>query len=296
MESPLAYRLSDIKPEKLLFDINGLRNALPASRQENPIEFIKFPPTLEDYKKKFEMVCSRLSYGDSYLTNLTVKTEIRSQMSLRDIFFLSHAKYKLLWENNFLVFSPETFIKIRKGKIYAYPMKGTIDASVPFAREQILADRKEIAEHVTIVDLLRNDLSEVSENVQVTRFRYMEEIRTTNKNLLQVSSEITGDLPLNYEQHLGDIIIKLLPAGSVSGAPKCKTVEIIRQAESEPRGYYTGIVGVFDGYVLDSGVMIRYIECNNGTLYYRSGGGITAQSVLEKEYQEAIDKVYVPVD
>ncbi|HEX8040068.1 MAG TPA: chorismate-binding protein, partial [Chryseosolibacter sp.] len=164
------------------------------------------------------------------------------------------------------------------------------------AREKILADRKEMAEHVTIVDLIRNDLSRVASKVKVTHFRYVEEIKTIGKNLLQVSSEICGELPPGYERHLGDIVLKLLPAGSVSGAPKCKTLQIIRDAENEPRGYYTGVVGIYDGHVLDSGVMIRFIESRRGQLYYRSGGGITAQSRLESEYQEALDKVYVPVD
>jgi para-aminobenzoate synthetase component 1 len=183
-----------------------------------------------------------------------------------------------------------------QGKIYAFPMKGTIDASIPGAREKILNDPKEMAEHVTIVDLLRNDLSEVAENVQVTRFRYVDEIRTIHKDLLQVSSEIRGDLPMDYIQHIGDILLKLLPAGSVSGAPKRKTLEIIRAAEKEPRGYYTGVMGLFDGSVLESGVMIRFMEYVGNDLYYRSGGGITTQSNAEMEYQEAIDKIYVPLN
>jgi para-aminobenzoate synthetase component I len=89
--------------------------------------------------------------------------------------------------------------------------------------------------------------------------------------------------------------VKLLPAGSVSGAPKPKTLEIIRNVEGGNRGYYTGVFGVFDGNTLDSGVMIRFIEQENGKLYYRSGGGITTQSVVSSEYQEVIDKVYVPL-
>jgi len=89
--------------------------------------------------------------------------------------------------------------------------------------------------------------------------------------------------------------VALLPAGSVSGAPKPKTITIIAQAEQEKRGYYTGIFGYFDGTKLDSGVMIRFIEQADNQLYYRSGGGITTQSDAQTEYQEAIDKVYVPV-
>ncbi|MEJ0057132.1 MAG: chorismate-binding protein [Bacteroidota bacterium] len=82
----------------------------------------------------------------------------------------------------------------------------------------------------------------------------------------------------------------------MSGAPKASTLEIIRDAEGEKRGYYTGVCGYFDGTTLDSTVMIRFIEKVDGSLYYRSGGGITAKSLLVKEYQEAIEKIYVPVN
>jgi para-aminobenzoate synthetase component 1 len=225
-----------------------------------------------------------------------MKTEIQSDRSLRELFFIAKARYKLLFSDQFLVFSPETFVRIANGKIYAFPMKGTMDASVLNAREKILQDPKELAEHVTIVDLIRNDLSQVANQVTVSRFRYVEELKTNDKNLLQVSSEIEGQLPHNYLSQLGTILVKLLPAGSVSGAPKTKTVQIIRAAEKEKRGYYTGVFGYFDGANLESGVMIRFIERDRDKLFYRSGGGITTQSDVAKEYQEAIDKIYVPVD
>jgi para-aminobenzoate synthetase component 1 len=93
---------------------------------------------------------------------------------------------------------------------------------------------------------------------------------------------------------LGDIIATLLPAGSISGAPKRKTVEIIHEAEQGPRGFYSGVCGIFDGSNLDSAVMIRFIGKENGKFVYRSGGGITINSIARKEYQELIDKVYVP--
>ncbi len=125
---------------------------------------------------------------------------------------------------------------------------------------------------------LRNDLSQVASNVAVVNFRYVEEVTTHDKTLLQVSSRITGRLPDDYRDNIGDIIMKLLPAGSVSGAPKTRTLEIITEAEGIKRGYYTGICGYFNGTNLDSGVMIRFIENKNSALYYRSGGGITAQS------------------
>ena len=294
-EKPIAFKLNEVNSREILFDINGISNTKPQSiKPGKPL--LKKPISFSDYKNKFSKVFYHLNHGDTYLTNLTVKTEIESDRSLSDLFYLSKAKYKLMVRDQFLVFSPETFIQINNGKIYSYPMKGTIDASIPGAADIILNNVKEKAEHVTIVDLIRNDLSMVSEDVTVTRFRYLDEIKTDSKNLLQVSSEIVGNLTADYHTKLGDILITLLPAGSVSGAPKPKTLEIIAQTEQEKRGYYTGVMGYFDGEKLDSGVMIRFIEKKKNQLYYKSGGGITTQSDPELEYQEMIDKVYVPVN
>jgi para-aminobenzoate synthetase component 1 len=296
LKKPLAFRLAEIDPEKIRYDFNGVSNALPARMATAPVELEKIPIGINAFRNKFEIVKRHLDYGDSYLTNLTIPTELSIKTTLEEIFFVSNAKYKLLFENEFLVFSPETFIRIHDGKILSYPMKGTIDAALPGAAEKILSDSKELAEHVTIVDLIRNDLSRVASKVEVARFRYIEELKTSHKRLLQVSSEIVGDLEPDFRKRLGEILVTLLPAGSISGAPKDKTVKIIRQAEGEERGYYTGVFGLFDGHKLDSGVMIRFIEHRNEKYFYRSGGGITTQSILENEYQEAIDKVYVPVN
>jgi len=112
---------------------------------------------------------------------------------------------------------------------------------------------------------------------------------------LQVSSEISGTLPKNYYSNLGNIFRKLLPAGSISGAPKAKTLQIIHEAETYSRGFYTGVFGYFDGSKLDSGVMIRFIKKENEKLFFCSGGGITAKSNHQNEYNELIDKVYVPI-
>ncbi len=301
LEKPIVIKLDQVDPHKILFEINGFPNTKPRSLsllgdRAMVRGLTKKPISLADYKSKFNKISYHLNYGDSFLTNLTVKTEIEISQSLQDLFYISKAKYKLFVKDQFLVFSPETFIQVREGKIYSFPMKGTIDASIPGAAEVILNNVKEKAEHATIVDLIRNDLSMVASDIRVARFRYLEEITTSNKNLLQVSSEIIGTLPLDYQSRLGDMLIALLPAGSVSGAPKPKTLEIIALAEQEKRGYYTGVVGYFDGEKLDSGVMIRFIEQAGNRYFYRSGGGITTQSDVEQEYQEMIDKVYVPID
>ncbi len=299
MEKPRVFKLAEVDPGLILFDINNFTNASQTQRegQESILPDLKKKPiTFDDYSKKFNSVFTHLSQGDSYLTNLTTKTEIEINAGLPAVFKSSSARYKLLYKDEFLVFSPETFIQIKDGMIFSFPMKGTIDASVPDAEAKILNDKKELSEHVTIVDLIRNDLSRVASHVKVDRFRYIDRIKTNNKDLLQVSSEISGVLPAHYLSHLGDILMSLLPAGSVSGAPKQKTISIIKKVEAEKRGYYTGIFGYFDGAKLDSGVMIRYIEKQGGHYFYRSGGGITTQSLATSEYQEMIDKVYVPLN
>ncbi len=296
MQKPKAFLINEINSDELLFEINGFSNAPNEKiRKKESLKF-KVEASLDsEYKLKFSRVMNYLHRGDSFVTNLTIKTKIHTNHTLHELFYLVNARYKIWHKEEFLVFSPETFIQIRNQKIFSFPMKGTIDATIPHAKEKILADQKELAEHVTIVDLLRNDLSSVASSVKVERFRYVEEVKTNGRNLLQVSSEIQGDLPPDYLSHLGDILFSLLPAGSVSGAPKVKTCQIIQEVEGECRGYYTGIVGYFDGVNLDSGVMIRYIEKIGNDLFFRSGGGITTQSNVEAEYQEALDKIYVPV-
>lgn len=297
LQKPQAYRLDETDPQNILYFFNGFSNGNNDQvNVDKSILLNKYPVDFSVYQQRFEKVMKHLKYGDSFLTNFTMKTKVQLHQSLCDLFFISQSKYKLLWNNQFLVFSPETFVQIRDQKIYSYPMKGTIDANFPNAREVILNDPKEMAEHITIVDLIRNDLSQVASGVSVTRFRYIDKIKTNQATLLQVSSEVVGNLAADYNERLGDILIALLPAGSVSGAPKPKTLEIIREAEGEERGYYTGVFGYFDGTNLDSGVMIRFIEKAGEDYFYRSGGGITTQSLAQAEYEEAIQKIYVPVD
>lgn len=247
------------------------------------------------YTSQIQNVIKNIKQGNSFLVNLTCQTSIDLNASLEEVYFHSEAKYKLWYKNKFVVFSPETFVTIRNGLISSYPMKGTIDASVPHAREVILNSPKERAEHYTIVDLIRNDLSMVAEEVTVKRFRYIDEINTDRGALLQVSSEIEGKLPIEYNKNIGDILFKLLPAGSITGAPKNKTMEIIRSTETYERGFYTGVFGVFDGFNMDSAVMIRFIEHTPEGYVYKSGGGITALSKVDDEYNELLEKIYVPV-
>ncbi len=294
LKKPKIYALDNI-PENISYKVNTRKNYNIKAKSTRKIVLHKSPILFSEYKMKFDKVMEEILYGNSFLLNLTIKTKIESNFTLKEIFTAAHAKYKLFFDNEFCVFSPESFIKIEDNYIKTFPMKGTINASIEDAKYMLLNDKKEMAEHATIVDLLRNDLSQVAKSVHVKKYRYIDKINTTDTSLYQASSEIIGKLPDNYHTSLGDLLISLLPAGSVSGAPKIKTVEIIKEAEKEDRGYYTGIFGIFDGENLDSGVMIRFIENINGQLYYRSGGGITYQSKAESEFLECIDKIYVPI-
>lgn len=254
------------------------------------------PISFEKYQKGYRLVQKHIHNGDTYLLNYTQPTLLETDIGLEEIFNKSKAAYKILLKDKFVCFSPEKFARIVDGQIASYPMKGTMDAEIENSKELILKDSKEIAEHNTIVDLIRNDLSLVAENVEVEKFRYLERIKTNKRDLWQVSSKITGTLPTNYREKIGDIIFTMLPAGSICGAPKKKTVEIIKAAENYDRGFYTGVFGYFDGKNLDSCVLIRYIENQNGQLVYKSGGGITFLSEAGKEYEELLKKVYVPID
>lgn len=296
-EESIVLPISEIDPDNLLYQIGEFTNTPSAKlvELEDKLEFSKTPINFQHYKDAFSVVKTNLDFGNTYLVNLTQPSPIRLNRSTKWIFCQAKAPYKLWLKDKFVVFSPEIFVRIEKGKISSFPMKGTIDASLPNAKNEILNDPKEIAEHNTIVDLIRNDLSMLARNVRVERFRYIDRIKTNQKDLLQLSSEIVGDLEDDFFDHLGTQFFKLLPAGSISGAPKKKTVEIIREAEDYNRGFYTGVFGYFDGKKLDSGVMIRFIEEQNGKLVFKSGGGITTYSDVEKEYNELIDKVYVPI-
>ena len=249
----------------------------------------------------------------------------------------AHLKEENIEENltPFVCFSPETFVRIKGGRIYSYPMKGTLDASLPNAEKLLMEDQKEAAEHATIVELIRNDLSRVAEDVRVDKYRYIDVLHTNKGNILQTSSEISGRLPEDYPHHLGEILDAQLPAGSITGAPKDKTMQIIQEAEGYDRGFYTGIMGIYDQGELNSAVMIRFIEeetspvdfeadgeknfkasegkgdeasegkrdeASEGKrdeasrkLYFKAGGGITSKSDCRREYEEVIQKIYLPI-
>ncbi len=281
--------LEELEKEDVEFciDENYKYNEHSHYLKTNPIKF-------QNYEDKFNRIIEKIEAGETYILNLTQETPIESELSLKEIYSLANAHYKLRFKDKFVCFSPEKFVQINADKIHTYPMKGTIDASLPNAKEQILNDKKEMAEHIMVVDLLRNDLSIISRDVKVEEFRYITEIEAGDKKLLQVSSHISGYVGENWHENIGTILESVLPAGSISGAPKKSTLKIIEDIEEYERGFFSGVFGFYDGKTLDSGVMIRFIEKVADTYFYKSGGGITLDSEAKLEYNELQDKIYLP--
>ena len=295
VENVLVYVESELKENSILVDFQNFKNTSLYEEEKKDVHLKSFPESKQEYRKGFDIVQENLKLGNSYLTNYTCKTEIEINLSLEEIFHLSKAKYKVLHKDEFVFFSPETFIEVIDNEIFTHPMKGTIDAAKENAIEVLKNDVKEKAEHYTVVDLLRNDLSMVANEVKVNEFQRIDFLKTNKKNLYAMSSEISGKLKPEFQNKIGSVMKSLLPAGSILGAPKPKTLEIIQEAENYDRGFYTGVCGWFDGKNLDSCVMIRFIEKESGKLYFKSGGGITHLSNFADEYQEMKNKIYVPI-
>lgn len=295
MENVEIFTENEIEKTGLKIDFKGFKTDINEQEFPREIIFESFPPSEDSYKKGFDIVQNHLIKGNSYLVNYTCKTEIKTNLSLENLYQISQAKYKVLYPENWMFFSPETFIEIIDNEVFTYPMKGTIDAEIENAADILKNNEKEKAEHYTVVDLLRNDLSMIADDVKLDEFQKIDFLKTRQKNLLAMSSKISGKLKPEFKGKIGSIMKTVLPAGSVLGSPKPKTLEIILEAENYSRGFYTGVCGLFDGGNLDSCVIIRFIEKENDKLYFKSGGGITHLSNFADEYQEMKNKIYVPI-
>lgn len=296
-----VFVANPLEQHEVLFKVGDLANFKyeDGARLQRDVPFTKRPMPLEEYALRFEKVQAALRDGSVLLANLTVPTLIEAPLSLKEILYGTRARYQLyVPQARFVCFSPEQFVGIdAQGQIATCPMKGTIAGDAPGAPDIILNDYKETSEHCAAVDLLRRDLAAVAENVRVSRFRFFTQIQTLEKHIYQVSSELRGDLASDWRSRVGSIIGSLLPAGSILGAPRAAARALLDAAEEgAPRGFYCGIFGYFDGATLDSAVLIRFIhEDEHGHKFYHSGGGVTLNSSLEKEYHEVIEKVYLPL-
>ncbi|WP_228277349.1 aminodeoxychorismate synthase component I [Aliarcobacter cryaerophilus] len=295
----ISYDLEKIYIEKLQNLSQNIKFEINSKNKKYIKDYSlkKYPISFDEYKKKFDLIQDEIKNGNSYLLNLTAQTKIDTNLTLNDIYEASSSLVKLrvkLDDLDFVCFSPEKFIDIKDNKIYTYPMKGTIDTNLTDAKNILLNSKKELAEHTMVVDLLRNDLGKVANNIKVEEFRTFSKIVTKDRELFQTSSIISGDLQNNWQEKMGDILSNILPAGSITGTPKKSTIEILKNIENYDRGFYSGIFGIFDGINLQSFVLIRFIENINNELFYKSGGGITSDSIAKEEYEELLNKVYLP--
>lgn len=185
-----VWPLDDVPNDAVLYKIGAETNAprqtgMPLP-QNSALTFTAEGE--EEYHKRFNIVMDNLHLGNSFLVNLTSRIPIKTNLSLRELFVLSEAKYKLWLKDELVCFSPETFLQINNGIISCCPMKGTIKANRTDSLQQLMDDKKEAAEHATIVDLIRNDLSMVADHVHVERYRYADLLHTDHGDLWQTSS------------------------------------------------------------------------------------------------------------
>lgn len=188
--------------------------------------------------------------------------------------------------------SPETLVKLENGVLHTFPLAGTRprgktaeeDAQL---EKELLADPKELAEHNMLVDLGRNDLGKISRfgTVEVEKYHCIEKY----SHVMHIGSTVRGQI--REDKDALDAVDAVLPAGTLSGAPKLRACQIINDLENNKRGIYGGAIGYIDFTGnLDTCIAIRIAYKKNGKVFVRSGAGIVADSVPEKEYQECINK------
>ncbi len=194
--------------------------------------------------------------------------------------------------------SPETLVKLEDGVLHTFPLAGTRPRGKTLEedarlRRELLADEKELAEHNMLVDLGRNDLGKISRfgSVKVEKYHSIERF----SHVMHIGSTVRGEIRKDYDAL--DAIEAVLPAGTLSGAPKIRACQLIAELENNKRGIYGGAIGYIDFTGnMDTCIAIRIAYKKNDKVFIRSGAGIVADSVPEKEFQECINKAQAVVD
>ncbi|MGV3656440.1 MAG: anthranilate synthase component I family protein [Chitinophagaceae bacterium] len=233
----------------------------------------------------FQIVLSR-RYQQSFIGDeINVYRALRSINPSPYLFFFDYGDYKLMGS------SPEAQLIIKGGKAVVHPIAGTFLRSGDEATDaqkaaDLLTDAKENAEHVMLVDLARNDLSTVCKEVEVSRYRQVHYY----SHVIHLVSEVEGKVPAGSNPFL--VLSKTFPAGTLSGAPKYKAMQLIDTYEPTSRSYYGGAIGFvgFDGSC-NHAIMIRTFLSRNNTLFYQAGAGVVAASQPQSELQEVDNKL-----
>lgn len=240
-----------------------------------------------------------IAAGDIFQVVLSQRFEIQTEVDPLHVYRVlrtlnpSPYMYYLKLDDEIIVgASPEALVKVENGIVETRPIAGTRPRGATqeediFLEQDLLQDEKERAEHLMLVDLGRNDLGRVSKFGTVKCESYMEIERYSH--VMHLVSKVTGQI--REDKDFFDAFISCLPAGTVSGAPKLRAMEIIAELENEARGTYAGAIGYlgFSGN-MDSCITIRTIVFKNGHAYVQAGGGIVWDSIPENEFQESVNK------
>lgn len=233
----------------------------------------------------FQVVLSRPFYQSFTGDEFNVYRALRSVNPSPYLFYFDYGDYRLMGS------SPESQLIVQNGHAIVHPIAGTVKRTGDDAEDRQLAqqlenDEKENAEHVMLVDLARNDLSRVCSHVQVSQYRKTQYY----SHVIHLVSEVTGEVPAGISPF--KLMAATFPAGTLSGAPKIRAMQIIDGLESTSRGYYGGAIGFvgFDGSV-NKAIMIRSLLSRNNTLTYQAGAGVVAASQPQNELQEVNNKL-----
>jgi para-aminobenzoate synthetase component I len=286
------------KESKNIFFPTRLKQQILSTNQKkitaNAPPALKFKPTITEkkYNQLFSKIKKYILEGHIYQVNLTYQLEAEYLKNPKELFYHLYKKNPALFsayidagKYRLLSLSPERFIKVEGRKVTTTPIKGTI----PLLEDPktLLNSPKEKAELNMITDLLRNDLGKVCEigSVKVTK----------NRQLIKAGpvwhtyTEITGKLP--RQKNAADVIESCFPGGSITGCPKKRAMEIIKELEVTDRNFYTGVVASFSNCGnMDSSIIIRTILHNKNRLSLGIGGGIVYDSICKKEYEETLHK------
>lgn len=301
----LNYKEHNIDLEKALnqceekifdFDFNYLSKEprmLPAEVVDKEAGEERYKEYVREIKKEIikgnllQCVPSRRLEVKSELTALQAYRNLRASNPSPYLFYLDFDSFQLFGA------SPEMHVKVTKDKALIRPIAGTRrrgkDNKEDIALEkELLADPKERAEHLMLVDLARNDLGRLSNpgTVKLTEFMTVERY----SKLMHIVSQVEGEMKEGVTG--ADIIRKTFPAGTVSGAPKIQAVNTIAKLESEPRTFYAGLVGYFGpDHQLDNCITIRSAIKKDGSFFLQAGGGIVYDSIPERELEETNEKL-----
>lgn len=277
-----------------------IRNGSPAKETSGKLTS-EFRPLFdkEQYCAMVEKAKSYIYEGDIFQVVLSNRLEADFEGSLLDAYrvlrMTNPSPYMFFFSSDDMEIagaSPETLVKLENGVLHTFPLAGTrprgkTDVEDKELERELLADEKECSEHNMLVDLGRNDLGKISKFGSVFVEKYMSIERYSH--VMHIGSTVRGEI--QEGRNALDAVDAVLPAGTLSGAPKIRACEIINELENNKRGVYGGAIGYIDFRGnLDTCIAIRLAFKKNGKIFVRSGAGIVADSVPENEFNECINK------